>query len=93
MYNRTVIIAVLSFLAGSAFGMHSSRSFINADDVHGQGITGLGVTVAVIDCGIYYDHPGLAGSIAPNGASRILGTTIWDGGQDTSELGTGPTCR
>jgi subtilisin family serine protease len=28
--------------------------------VHNQGITGQGITVAVIDTGIFYDHPGLA---------------------------------
>ena len=81
MEPRAIVIGIFCVSTGSAFGMHSSRSFINADDVHGLGITGLGVTVAVIDTGIY-GHPGLAGSIAPGGVSIINGVENEDGGID-----------
>jgi len=54
--------------------------FINADDVHALGITGRGVTVAMIDTGLWFPHPGLAGSIAGGGVSIIDGQLTFDGG-------------
>lgn len=59
-----------------------SVSFIRADEVHTQGITGMGVTVAVIDTGIDNTHPGLLGSVAPGGRSIINRHHIFDGGED-----------
>lgn len=41
-----------------------SVPLIFADDVHLQGVTGQGVTVAVLDTGIDWDHPDLASSVA-----------------------------
>ena len=41
-----------------------SGSFINADQVHRLGITGQGVTVAVVDTGIDTDHPDLSDNVA-----------------------------
>jgi subtilisin family serine protease len=66
-----------------------SRSvpMIHADLVHGNGITGSGVTVAILDSGADTDHPDLADSISgqecflsgsgtkcPNGTMRQSGT-------------------
>jgi subtilisin family serine protease len=51
MRRVTVAIIAIALSAGAALGTESSVPFINADDVHAQGITGRGVTVAVIDAG------------------------------------------
>ena len=54
-----------------------SVPFINADDVHDLGVTGEGITVAVLDSGIDTDHPDLSDDIAA-GAWHFL-----DGGRNT----------
>ena len=51
MPRVTVAISVIALSAGAVLGTESSVPFINADDVHAQGITGRGVTVAVIGAG------------------------------------------
>jgi len=89
MHMRTIIMVALCVAADSAFATESSVPFLNADDVHAEGITGLGVTVAVIDTGIYYDHPGLTGSIAPGGVSIINGEEVYDDGADIWGVGHG----
>jgi subtilisin family serine protease len=75
--------------AGVARATDSSVPFIRADQVHAMGITGAGVTVAVIDTGIYYDHPGLLGSISDGGISFENGRPVFDGGADIYEYGHG----
>jgi len=75
--------------AGVARATDSSVPFIRADQVHAMGITGAGVTVAVIDTGIYYDHPGLLGSISDGGISFENGRPVFDGGTDIYEYGHG----
>lgn len=94
MHARTILVGALCLATGSTFGMHESLPFINADDVHGQGIAGYGVTVAVIDTGIFYDHPGLARSIAPGGLSYINNglEEVHDGGADIWGMDMGPIC-
>lgn len=82
MRTTTITIAAFCLLAGMVWGVQESVPFIHADDVQASGITGLGVTVAVIDTGIFYDHPGLVGSIAPGGDSIIGRTFIGDDGED-----------
>jgi len=77
MRRLTIAMGTLSFLSGTAFGMHESRSFINADDAHAQGITGYGVTVAVVDTGIDYSHPGLS----ERGVRAHLDISVDDGVQ------------
>ena len=69
--------------------MDSSIPFINADDVHLQGIDGSGVTVAVIDTGIDYWHHGLLGDIAPGGASFENRIMQQDPGMDIYGYGHG----
>jgi subtilisin family serine protease len=73
--RRAILVALVTvpLLPDSTFGTGSSVPFIDADAVHAQGWTGQGVTVAVIDTGIFYNHPGLAGSIAAGGMSWIDG--------------------
>src|SRR5205085_1311102 len=41
-----------------------SGALIHASDVHDQGVTGAGVTVAVIDSGVDVNHPDLSDHIA-----------------------------
>src|SRR5690606_36332203 len=43
-------------------------------DLHAMGLTGKGITVAVVDSGIDYTHPGLGGGIGPD--KKIVGG--WD---------------
>jgi len=45
--------------------LHDSVPQINADILHGIGLDGTGVKVAVTDTGIDYNHPALAGKIDP----------------------------
>ncbi|MEM7310764.1 MAG: S8 family serine peptidase [Planctomycetota bacterium] len=66
-----------------------SVPFIGADLVHGTGVSGAGVTVAVLDTGIDTDHPDLADNIAP-GAMHFLddGWTVGAGAEDVHGHGT-----
>ena len=81
-----LIVALISFprLVGAT---ESSVPFIEANLVHNQGFTGQGVTVALIDTGIHYNHPGLAGSIASGGMSWIYGQPVYDDGVDPDPPG------
>ncbi|MGF1494648.1 MAG: S8 family serine peptidase [Microcoleaceae cyanobacterium] len=49
-------------LGGNDWG----RDLVNAPEVWATGTTGIGVTVAVIDSGVDYNHPDLAGNIWTN---------------------------
>lgn len=80
MHTRIGIMLAFCLSTVSVFGTQSSVPFINADDVHAQGITGRGVTVAVIDTGIDYGDHGLIGSTAEGGISILDGDYIFDGG-------------
>lgn len=72
-----------------ALATDSSIPFILADLVHADGITGQGVTVAVIDTGIDSTHPGLGGSIAEGGISIVHGARVYDDGGDIWDYGHG----
>lgn len=41
------------------------HEFTGVQKLHDRGLTGKGITVAVIDTGIYYDHPALGGGLGP----------------------------
>lgn len=83
---RSVAAALTFGLAAFPSIVHATQSsipFIDADMVHTLlEISGQGVTVAVIDFGVNYSHPGLIGGIAQGGISIINGVYIPDGGAD-----------
>ncbi len=72
-------------------GGHLSEAvpFIGADVVHASGLTGAGVTVAVLDTGIDTDHPDLSDDVAA-GAFHFLnqGSTVGVGAEDDNGHGT-----
>jgi subtilisin family serine protease len=52
-------------------GVASSFDRIGVRPVHAQGLTGQGVTVAIIDDGIDFRDPALQGKEVPGGATRV----------------------
>lgn len=89
MRRSTTGILLVLVLPPAALATDSSVPFTRANQVHAMGITGQGVTVAVIDTGIYYDQHGLLGSIAPGGISFEGGVPYFDGGTDRDGLRNG----
>jgi subtilisin family serine protease len=85
--RRAVVIVAMATLARWAQAIDTSVPFIQADQVHAQFITGLGVTVAVVDTGIDYTDPGLTFDIAPGGISIVGGVYIYDLGVDPNSPG------
>ena len=61
-------------------------TIVRADDLHREQITGLGVTVAVVDTGMYDDH-GLRKDLANNERYKALYDAIEDRFSETSGSG------
>ncbi|MCD4747968.1 MAG: S8 family serine peptidase [Thermoanaerobaculales bacterium] len=85
----TVPIARLPMIAGSdgvsrvrtpyrsePHAMSQGVALHNADAMHGDGFSGLGVKIGVLDCGGFSGYQGLLGSDLP------ASVTVWQGGAD-----------
>ena len=67
----------------------SSVPYLGADTVQSMGITGAGITVAVLDSGIDTNHPALSGNIAPGAWHFLdLGQNTGPGAEDQHGHGT-----
>jgi len=67
--------------------LDQSVPFIRADQVHGIGYTGAGITVALLDSGVDCSHPDVEGSCA-SGAATFLGGQSGGGAEDDYGHGT-----
>src|SRR5262249_41691863 len=63
--------------------MAESLALVNGDDVHNLGVTGAGVTVAVLDTGADSGHPDLKGSIVAEACFSSAGTCPGGGSSKT----------
>lgn len=61
------------------------HKFTGVQQLHNRGLSGKGVTVAVVDTGIYYDHPALGGGIG-EGFKVAGGFNYVGDGYDIDEL-------
>lgn len=89
MLRRLIMLGIVTLgaLLEVAHGIDTSVPFIHADAVHAKGITGRGVTVAVIDDGVFgWMLP--SGSVANGGATFLEGTSAPGGDAVTSVHGT-----
>jgi minor extracellular serine protease Vpr len=84
-----LLIAGCLLSAHAALATESSVPHIEADWVHAMGYRGQGVTVAVLDTGIDYSHPGLEGSIHPWGQTFEFGKELPQQGADVYDEGHG----
>jgi hypothetical protein len=75
-----LIIALTMQPHSAVAGGGHNIPFISADAVHGTGITGRGVTVAVIGSGVDYGAVGLWDDIAVGGVSWVDDQQIYDDG-------------
>ena len=82
-----ILLVLLSFYSEipHSFALDVSRPTINADDVHQLGYTGEGVTVAIIDSGIDFNHPDFQGAIKTSWNIPDNNATL---AQDTNGHGT-----
>lgn len=79
--------------SGGTGALAQSIPFIHADAVKARGLTGSGVTVAVLDTGIDSDHPAFAGSVMDqhcfcrngNGSGCCPNTAIEQAGPGSAE--------
>jgi subtilisin family serine protease len=78
-------IVALALVASRAHAVDTAIPFIQADDVHALGILGQKVVVAVVDTGVDYGDPDLAGKTAPRGRTYKRGQVV--GGDGAADLG------
>lgn len=65
-FDMTSMSALTSYMGGTSepIGMGQSRKYYNIASLHNEGLKGSGVSVAVIDTGIDYNHPELDNAFA-----------------------------
>ncbi|KAF9880706.1 hypothetical protein CkaCkLH20_01748 [Colletotrichum karsti] len=86
-------VQMASVMNGKTFDSHTSAAnysihgMTGVDKLHEAGILGKGVTVAIVDAGVDYNHPALGGGIGPGfkilGGYDLVGGSGWpDPGSD-----------
>lgn len=74
----------------SEYSAQYGENIINASDLYSYGGSGLGVTVAVFDSGLYASHPEFIGRVAPGGfdyQTDTLGVSVDPDGHGTHVSG------
>lgn len=66
IYPNNTVYALEEPSSGATSAPEGSVPFIGSEAFWSQGVKGAGIKVGVIDTGIAYDHPDLAGAVDPN---------------------------
>jgi subtilisin family serine protease len=64
------IIPEVTFSNDAAAANYSVHAYTGVEQAHKDGILGKGVTIAVVDTGISYDHPAVRHEFCPCAVSR-----------------------
>ncbi|KAJ9144098.1 serine endopeptidase [Pleurostoma richardsiae] len=79
------LIDALSFTGGLSGENYSVHDITGVDKLHEAGIFGKGALVAVVDTGIYYEHPDIGGGFGPGykvaGGYDYVGDGDWPAGE------------